>query len=84
MKKKILYFDMDNVLVDFKSAFPKVPQEQLDKYGVDVDKIPGIFSLMKPMPGGLDAFEQLSKHYDTYILSTAPWDNPSAWIDKIL
>ncbi|MFZ8887146.1 MAG: 5' nucleotidase, NT5C type, partial [Steroidobacteraceae bacterium] len=22
--------------------------------------------------------------FDTYILSTAPWDNPSAWSDKLL
>jgi 5'(3')-deoxyribonucleotidase len=22
--------------------------------------------------------------YDVYILSTAPWDNPSAWTDKLL
>ncbi|SVC08471.1 uncharacterized protein METZ01_LOCUS261325, partial [marine metagenome] len=24
--KKILYVDMDNVLVDFQSAFPKLPK----------------------------------------------------------
>ena len=32
MSKKILYVDMDDVLVDFQSAFPKIPQETLEKY----------------------------------------------------
>lgn len=30
-----------------------------------------------------EAVHELSKHYDVYILSTAPWKNPSAWSDKI-
>ena len=44
--------------------------------------VPGVFSLMKPLEGALDAFETLSKVYDSYILSTPPWDNTSAWSDK--
>ncbi len=46
---KILYIDMDNVLVDFRSAFPKVDPELLEKFKNDKDEIPGIFSLMDPM-----------------------------------
>ena len=80
---KILYIDMDNVLVDFPSAFCKLDDVTLDKYKENKDDIPGIFSLMKPMAGAVDAFERLSEVYDTYILSTAPWDNPSAWSDKL-
>ena len=26
----------------------------------------------------------MAAEYDTYILSTAPWENPSAWSDKLL
>jgi 5'(3')-deoxyribonucleotidase len=26
----------------------------------------------------------LAEHYDIYILSTAPWHNPSAWSDKVV
>ena len=44
----------------------------------------GIFSLMEPLEGAVASFKELSKHYDTYILSTAPWENPSAWSDKLL
>jgi 5'(3')-deoxyribonucleotidase len=37
---------------------------------------------MDPMPGAIDAYHRLSGVFDTYILSTAPWLNPSAWSDK--
>lgn len=81
--KKILYVDMDNVLVDFPSAFSRVSPELLTKHGDDKDEIPGIFSLMDPIPGAIDSFNELSKLFDTYILSTSPWENDSAWTDKL-
>ena len=80
---KILYVDMDNVLVDFAAAFPKVPDVILQEYEGRLDEVPGIFSLMDPMPGAIEAFSRLSKEYDTYILSTAPWENSSARSDKL-
>jgi len=80
--KKILYLDMDNVLVDFPSAFARVPEETLSKYKNNEDEIPGIFALMEPMPGAVDAFNALAEVFDVYILSTAPWENSSAWSDK--
>jgi len=82
--KKIVYIDMDNVLVDFTSAFDKLDQNILDEYEDNRDDIPGIFSLMTPMHGAIDAFNKLALVYDVYILSTAPWNNPSAWSDKLL
>ena len=81
--KKILYLDMDNVLVDFPSAFARIPEETLREYGEDKDEIPGIFALMEPMPGAVDAFNALAEVFDVYILSTAPWENSSAWSDKL-
>lgn len=75
---------MDGVLVDFPSAFPHIPNDVLEKYTNDKDNIPGIFSLMQPLEGAINAYEKLSQKYDTYILSTAPWDNPSAWSDKVI
>jgi 5'-nucleotidase len=47
MKKKILYVDMDNVLVDFRSAFSKVDPALLTKFENDKDEIPRIFALWK-------------------------------------
>lgn len=81
--KKIVYVDMDNVLVDFPSSFPRVDPELLARYDTDRDDIPGIFRLMDPLPGAIEAFHELAEHFDTYILSTAPWRNPSAWSDKL-
>ena len=39
---------------------------------------------MEPMPGAVKAFKELSEKFDTYILSTSPWANPSAWSDKLI
>jgi len=78
--KKILYIDMDGVIVDYHSAKPS--QEDIKKYGSD-DNIPGLYKKMKPMPSAIEAVEKLKEFYDVYILSTAPWDNTSAWSDKL-
>ena len=80
---KILYIDMDNVLVDFTSALKFVDEKTKEIYKSRLDEIPGIFSLMKPMPNAIKSYEILSKKFDTYILSTAPWHNSSAWGDKL-
>ena len=38
---------------------------------------------MQPMKGAVEAVYALAEHYDIYVLSTAPWRNPSAWSDKL-
>ena len=81
---KILYIDMDNVIVDFKSGIAKLTDEEKVKYEDRLDDVPGIFSLMDPVENAIASVEKLSKVFDTYLLSTAPWDNPSAWSDKVI
>ena len=83
MAKKILYIDMDNVLVDFQSGISKLSKEVIKEYESNLDEVPNIFSLMEPLEGAIDSFKILSQRYDTYILSTAPWKNSSAWTDKV-
>ncbi|WGE32381.1 hypothetical protein NYR60_01830 [Actinobacillus genomosp. 2] len=83
MQKPILYIDMDNVLVDFKSGIEQLSDEIRQQYAGRLDDVPNIFSLMKPMNGAIEAVEHLKEHYDIYVLSTAPWENPSAWSDKL-
>lgn len=89
MKKQILYFDMDNVLVDFKSGIDATPPEVLAQYADDgkgkphYDDIPGIFLHMEPMADAIEAVDILSKHFDCYILSTSPWNNPTALSEKL-
>lgn len=75
---------MDNVLVDFSSGIAKLDPNTVNEYQDRLDEVPGIFSLMDPFKNAVASFEILSDHYNTFILSTAPWDNPSAWTDKLL
>ena len=84
MPQKILYVDMDNVLVDFPAGIAQLSDADKATYEGRYDDTPGIFSLMPPMPGAIEAFTTLAAQYDTYILSTAPWANPTAWSDKLL
>ena len=74
---------MDNVLVDFRSAFPFIKENIKEKFKDNMDDIEGIFSLMKPMKNAIKSFEILAKHFDVYILSTSPWDNPTAASEKV-
>lgn len=81
--KPIVYIDMDNVIVDFKSGIAQLDDHTLKTYKGNYDEVPGIFALMKPMPGAINAINILTKYTEVYILSTAPWLNPSAWSDKV-
>ena len=66
--KKTVYVDMDDVLVDFQSGLDLQPEDIKKEYEGRFDEIPGLFA---------------EEHFDLYILSTAPWKNPSAWSDKV-
>ncbi|MBQ0023940.1 MAG: hypothetical protein KBT29_11975 [Prevotellaceae bacterium] len=90
MKTKKIFVDMDGVLVNFQSGIDKLDAETKREYADDgtgkshFDDVPGIFSLMEPMPGAIEGVRALKElGYDLYILSTAPWGNPSAWSDKV-
>jgi 5'(3')-deoxyribonucleotidase len=83
-RMKIVYVDMDSVLVNFQSGIDALTEEQRLAFKNDLDDVPGIFSMMKPVDGAVEAYKELTKHFDVYILSTAPWNNPSAWTDKLL
>ena len=48
--KKIVYIDMDNVLVNFRTGIDKLSDEIKMKYEGNLDDVPGIFRLMEPMP----------------------------------
>lgn len=81
---QILYIDLDNVLVNFQSGIDQLDEATRQQYKDHLDDVPGIFAKMLPMKGAVEAFRMLSERYDVYILSTAPWNNPSAWSDKLL
>ena len=74
---------MDGVLVNFESGVEKLSDEVKEQYKGRLDEVPGIFALMDPIPGAREAVRLLAKYYDVYILSTSPWNNPTAASDKI-
>jgi len=82
--KKVLYVDMDNVLVDFKSGIDRLAKEVILQYEDRLDDVPGIFALMDPFPDAIESYHELAEMFETYVLSTSPWENPSAWSDKLL
>lgn len=88
-KKPVVYIDLDNTLVDFMSGVKKYPEEFVAPYKCDengkntYDNIPGVFARMDAMKGAEEAFRFMARNFDVYILSTAPWNNPTAWYDKL-
>ncbi|SMO51600.1 5' nucleotidase, NT5C type [Fodinibius sediminis] len=80
----IIYVDMDNVLVDFPWGIDQLSDDTRREYQGKFDEIPNFFRDLPPVDGAIDGFHRLSGRYDTYILSTSPWNNPSAWTDKLL
>lgn len=83
---KILYIDLDGVIADFVSAMDSHPSRNEPPYAKDPDTIPGLFRNLEPITGAVKSVKKLfdSDKYEVYILSTAPWNNPSAWTDKRL
>ena len=86
-KKKILYIDMDGVLVDLGIEFKKWFEEHpnlINRYKSCPDHIPGIFRNPPPVEGAIDAVNKLyeSNKYEMFIATAAPWGNPYSSMDK--
>ena len=81
--KKIVYVDMDNVLVDFKSGINQLDEVTRSSFEGSYDNVPGIFGLMLPLENSIESYIELTNHFEVYILSTSPWENESALGDKL-
>ena len=86
-KKKIVYIDMDGVIVDFGKAikdwFEKHPHLE-DRYKTHPDHIQGLFRIAPPIKGAVEAIKKLhnSGKYELFIATSAPWGNPQSLTDK--
>ncbi len=74
---------MDGVLVDFESGVAKLDEATKEQYKGKLDEVPGIFSLMEPIAGAAEVVRLLARNYDVFILTTSPWNNPTAASDKV-
>ncbi|NER10024.1 5'(3')-deoxyribonucleotidase [Muriicola jejuensis] len=84
--KKIIYIDMDGVMADFEKARSNHPLSRTTPFRGRPDTIPGIYKDLVPIEGAIESVNTLldTPNYDVYFLSTAPWDNPEAWMHKRL
>jgi 5'-nucleotidase len=86
-KKKIVYIDMDGVLVDFQKAiddwFETHPHLK-ERYKDNPDHIQGLFRIAPPIEGAIEAVKKLheSGKYELFIATSAPWGNPQSNTDK--
>ena len=87
MNKKIVWLDMDGVLVDFRKGVDEILErnpEFREKYKGEYDRMHGVFRNPPPIEGAIEAVNKLAESgkYELYIASTAPWDNPESASDK--
>jgi 5'-nucleotidase len=93
MKKKIVYLDMDGVLVDLEAniqEFFKFNPTQKTKYKNRPDLIPNLFLDPPPIKGAIEAVNKLneSNKFELFIATAAPWGNVESaahkriWIEK--
>jgi len=83
---KIIYVDLDGVVADFEKGRKKHPLSTITPYIGRPDKLPGVYEDLEPIVDSIESVNMLLKHkdFDVYFLSTAPWDNPEAWMHKRL
>ena len=87
MNKKIVYIDMDGVLVDLTSNINQwfLNHHHLyERYKENPDHIAGIFRNPPPIKGAIEAVKKLAESgkYELYIATSAPWGNPESLTDK--
>ena len=83
---KIIYIDLDGVVADFDKGRSEHPLSLVTPYIGRPDKLPGVYEDLSPMPNAIESVNKLliSPDFKVYFLSTAPWDNPEAWMHKRL
>ncbi len=74
---KIVYVDMDSVLVNFQSGIDALTEEQRLAFKDDLDDVPGIFSMMKPVDG---AGEFKGEHIHFLTKPFRGWDDVLSYL----
>lgn len=83
---KIIFIDMDGVLVDFSYQLQKYLNDSTipDSLNDSPEDIEGFFLDPPPIRGAIECVTKLSQSnkFDLYIATSAPWNNPSSLTDK--
>ena len=84
--KKIIYIDMDGVVSNFDKGRENSPLRYTSPYKGRPDRIPDIYKDLEPIEGAIRAVNKILNHsdFETFFLSTPPWDNPDGWKHKRL
>jgi len=80
---KTIFIDLDGVMVDLEAhVVARHGQQGLAKIGMltNVDK--QLFLDPPPIKGAIEAVKKLAEKHEIFFLSTAPWSNSQAWMDK--
>ena len=80
--KQVIYVDLDGVICDFDTRHLELTSQGLTKK--EAFQHVDAYRDLEPMKGAIEAWHELNKFYDVYILSTASWDNVESWIEKRL
>ena len=76
--RKIVYIDLDNTVADYLGM-----AEKLNLSPNDAKHVPNFFINLEPIEGSIEAYRILEEHFDVYFLTTAPWSNPRALMEKV-
>ena len=77
----IVYVDLDGVAAHFDGMFLERVPDEVKEARMNT---PEFWRDMPPMPYAIPAIKWLKKNFNTLFLSTAPWNNPVAWMEKRL
>lgn len=81
--KKILYIDLDGVVVDLHAHVEnRYGKQGLENMGDLTDNDDQLFLDPPAIEGAIEIIKQLSKKFDVFFLSTAPWNNVNSWSHK--
>ncbi|TAN11387.1 MAG: hypothetical protein EPN37_17465 [Chitinophagaceae bacterium] len=87
--KQLVFIDMDGVLVNFYGGvkkyypcFDTYAEEKQREITAELSARSGFFTALEPMPDAVEAFQQLARKYEAYILSTPDWNGVNSWTEK--
>lgn len=78
MKKRV-FIDMDDTLCDYRAKF----KEKIEASPISFPQSQyGFFTSLKPIEGAIEAYQELEKYFEVYILTAPSYMNPLCYTEK--